>query len=469
MNSQTYFDKLFYPKSIAIIEASSRIPWYIKGIIEWNYKGDLYLISKKEEEVLGIRCYKDISEIPDGIDLGIIAVNRKKLIDIINKCIAKKFYNLHIFSAGLGEYDEYGLSIERELYELLKNSKTRAIGPNCMGIYSPEGRFSYSPYFSKSICNANCVSFVSHSGDLTTRYVIKLNQHGVFFSNVASIGNSIDLRFSDFLNYFINNSKTDIIMGYFEGFSQFGPPEGKKLLEILKNNKKPLLLLRGGVTGQGKRSVKSHTGTIASDSNVWNSIFKQSNALKMETYEELIDTTIAFYFCKNLYPKVKSILLITWSGGKAVLGVDRIVNLGIDVPEIQEPVKSKLKSMISIGSIANPLDLPWIGRHDKFPEICKIALNEPYIGGVIFETFAPLQFDDRFKIYYANILKIANYCKKVKKPFLLSLPYTNIVQREQLKKDFIKDRIPIFPSIERAARAFLNLFIYQIKIITNSI
>ncbi|MHA1310431.1 MAG: CoA-binding protein [Candidatus Helarchaeota archaeon] len=461
MKIKEYIDKLFHPKSIAIIEASTKIPWYIQGIIERNFEGNLYLVSKKEDNIFGIKCFKDISKIPDKIDLAIIAVNRNKLIDVIKKCIEKQFFNLHIFSAGLGEYDEKGIEIENEIYNLLKNSNTKAIGPNCMGIYSTEGRLSYSPYFSKEECKKRCVSFVSHSGDLTTRYVIRTNDYGVNFHNVASIGNSISLKFSDFISYFSEIDRADIIAGYFEGFSRFNELEGKILIDILKKNKKPILLLKGGTTSDGKRAVSSHTGTIASNSNLWNCIFKQSNAIKIETYEELIDSTIAFYFCKEYYPTVKSLLIITWSGGKAVLGVDRTINLGIKVPEIQEPTKTKMKSMISIGSISNPLDLPWIGRSEKFSEICKLAISELYIGGVIFETYAPRQFDERYEIYFQNILKIFNHCKNYKKPFLMSLPFANIKQREKLKEKFIKYSIPIFPSIERAAKAFLNLYHFK--------
>ncbi|MHA1232139.1 MAG: CoA-binding protein [Candidatus Helarchaeota archaeon] len=462
MELKDYMNKLFYPKSIAIIEASEKIPWYIRGIIERGFEGELYLVSK-EKKLFGIECYNDISELPDNIDFTIIVINKRRLLDIIKKCIQKNFQTLHIFSAGLGEYDDYGAEIEQKLHDLLKNSNTRAIGPNCMGIYSTGGKISYSPYFSTKICEKSCVSFVSHSGDLTTRYVIKENEYGVNFSTVASIGNSVDLNFTDFINYFNENEKTEIIAGYFEGFSKYYKSEGRYLLKILKNLKKPALILRGGVSEQGKRAVSSHTGTIASDSKIWDSIFKQTPAIKINTYEELIDSTIAFYYCKNICPTVKSILLITWSGGKAVLGVDRIVKLGIDVPKIQEPTRSKLQSMISIGSILNPLDLPWIGRKEKFFEICKIAIDEPYIGGIIFETFAPLEFDKGYEIYYNNIIRIFKYANSVKKPFLISLPYFNVIQREKLKNKFVKDSVPIFPSIERAAKAFLNLYNYQKK------
>jgi len=460
LKTKDYIEKLFYPKSIAIIGASSKRTWQIMGITERNYEGSLYLVSN-EPEILGIKCYKELSQLPDEIDLAIIAITKKRVKNIIKQCIEKKFYNLHIFTAGLGEYDESGMELERQIFEMLENSNTRAIGPNCMGVYSTVGRIAYNPFFSKEQCDKNCVAFVSHSGDLTTRYVIKQNDYGVRFSNVASIGNSVSLKFTDFIEYFCGDEKTSIIAGYFEGFSKFRKFEGKKLLEVLKNGKKPILLLRGGVTERGKKAVNSHTGTIASNTHIWDSIFAQTNTIKVETYDELVDSTITFYYCQDLYPKNSNLLLITWSGGLAVLGTDRIIKLGLDLPEIQEPTKSKMQSMISIGSISNPLDLPWIVREEKYPEICKLAINEPYIGGVIFETLAPFEFDTRHEIYFNNIVKIINHTKKAKKPFIVALPYTNAVRRERLKNNFLKKGVPVIPSIERAAKAFLNLYKYK--------
>ncbi|MHA1800013.1 MAG: CoA-binding protein [Candidatus Helarchaeota archaeon] len=460
---KNFINRMFYPKSIAIIEASSKRPWQVQGIIEQNFKGDLYLISKKEEEIFGIKCYKDVSDIPDGIDHAILAVNRNKLKSLVVECIEKKFRTLHIFTAGGSEFDEKGEEIEYELYEIINRSNTATIGPNCMGIYCPEGRISYSPLFSKEIDGS--IAFVSHSGDITTQYVMMENSNGVKFSKVASIGNSIDLKIADFINYYNEDEKTKIISVYFEGLSRFDKNDGKKLLAALRNTKKPVLFLRGGTSEVGKRSILSHTGTIASSNDIWNAIFKQTNTIKLDSYEDLLDNTAAFYFYKDNYPKVKSILLIVWSGGKAVLSTDAISALGIDIPEIKEPKKTQLKEMISIGSVENPLDLPWIFRQDKFIKICKLAMEEDYIGGIILEVLAPKEIDDRFLRVFNNIVEVSKSSSRMKKPFFLSLPFSIFYDsREELKNRFIKNNIAVFPSIFRAARSFLKMYEYQIKL-----
>lgn len=459
METNEYMEKLFYPKSVAMIGASSTRQWHLLGIIERKYEGDFYLVSKNEDEILGIKCVKDISELPDGIDHVIIAVNRKKLKETIEQCIKKKFFTLHIFTAGGSEFDEEGVEIEREVHRLIKGSGTRAIGSNCMGVYCPAGKISYGPVFSE---NVGPVSFVSQSGDLTTQFVIRENFSKVYFSKVASIGNSVDLKISDFIDYFNSDEETEIIAVYFEGFTKFDRNEGINLIRSLKNNKKPLLFLRGGITAQGKRAIASHTGTIASDDGIWEGIYKQTNILKVNSFEELIDTTMAFNYCKDLYPKVKSIVLIGWSGGKLVLSTDQLAHRGIDVPEIAPATRSKMKQMISIGSIRNPIDLPWIGREDKYHEICKLAINEDYIGGVILETGVWEKFDERFDKYFDNLMKNFAVAKENGKPFLACLPESPLyAQREEYRNKLLSNGIPVFSTLIRAAKAFVNLYTYS--------
>ncbi|MHA1263711.1 MAG: CoA-binding protein [Candidatus Helarchaeota archaeon] len=461
METADYLEKLFHPKSIAVIEAAKNREWQISGTIQRFGKENLYLVSQKEEEIRGIKCYREITELPDKIDHAIIAVNRKKLKSVIQKCIEKQFYTLHIFTAGGAEFDEEGREIEREVYELIKTSKTRAIGPNCMGIYSPDGKITYDPRFPEKRGN---VGVVSHSGDLTTQFVLRSASYGVFFSKVASIGNSIDLKIADFIRYFDEDKATEIIIVYFEGFSQFDTQDGLKLWDALKYVQKPLLFLRGGTTKQGKRAAASHTGSIATNDAIWNAVYKQTMAQQIDTFEDLIYSTMAFNLCKGLYPKVKSVVLIGWSGGKLVLSTDQLNYYGIELPEIQPETQEKMKKMISIGSIRNPLDLPWIVRREKFPEICKLAIEEEYIGGVFLETAAWEILGDPFYKYLENLIKIQQYAREMSKPFLISLPESPFFeQREKFKNLLLEKNIPVFPTLQNAAKAFVHLYDFQQK------
>ena len=461
MEHINYFEKLFYPKTIAFIGASNKRMWQLKGYVDREFQGKLYFVSKGSEKIFNIDCVKDVTDLPDGIDHAIIAVNRDQLIDVVKECINKNFATIHIFSAGTGEFDEEGKKIEDEIYNLLINSSTRAIGPNCMGLYSTGGRYSFNASF-KADPIGN-VAIISQSGDLTERFVGNLNYLGVDFSAGASIGNSISLNVTDLIQYFNDDDRTEIIAVYFEGFSRYHHKEGRRLFELLKKINKPVIFLRTGKTDAGKRSAESHTGSLTTSNQIWNAVFSQTNTIQVRSFEELIETTLAFYHYKNLLPQEKGVLLITWSGGNATIATDLITQLGATVPEFNIETKVKLKKLIRFGGVLNPLDLPWKNFSDEYSKIAKIAIEEPYIGGVLAETYQP-QDENSWDNYFENLLFLKNLCHKQGKPFFLSLPFTNFQDREKYRKKIIEMGVPIFPSFESAAKAFFNLYKYKEKL-----
>jgi acyl-CoA synthetase (NDP forming) len=473
LNQINFFEKLFHPKTLAFIGANPRRHWHLVGYIDRFPKDSLYIVTNYYDEFMenhkellnGVKLYRDISEIPDEIDHSVISVGRNRLLDTIKKCLEKKFYTIHVFSAGTGEFDEKGFEIEAELYELFKNNEnSRLVGPNCMGIYSPRGQFSYSRGFSKEAGN---FALVSQSGDLTNRIVENLNYRGVYFSFAASIGNSISFRSSDLINFYNKDENTDVILSYMEGFSQFRRTEfeGRIFFESLKNNKKPLLLLKGGISELGKRAASSHTGSMASDDKIWNSIFKQTNAIPIISLEELLDTAVLFRFCSNCEPKHNSILMLTWSGGSSVLGVDSIarLNAGIDIPAIREPTHSKMKELIRVGSITNPLDLPDVRDENIRFELFKLAISEEYISGAIRLSSGPKwrwgpQDKDAEERFYADLMRYKEICDKLGKPFMLTIPNSNDVE---FRKRLVELEIPAFSSFAKGAKAFSNLYRYR--------
>jgi acetyltransferase len=456
-----YFEKLFYPKTIAFIGASKRREWQLYGYVDRGFQGKLYFVSKGNDKILDIDCLKDVNDLPDGIDHTIIAVNRDQLVEIVKKCIKKKFATIHIFSAGTGEWDEDGRKIEDEIYKLLKNSSTRAIGPNCMGLYSTGGRYTFNPSF-KSDPVGN-IAIISQSGDLTERFVQTLNSLGVDFSVGASIGNSISINVTDLIQYFSNDSRIEIISVYFEGFSRYHHIEGRRLYNVLKKTKKPVIFLRTGKTEAGKRSAESHTGSLTTSNQIWNAVFSQTNAIQVRTFGELVETTLAFNHYKDFLPNEKGVLLITWSGGNATIATDLITQLGVNVPEFSEPTKVKLKSLIRFGGVENPLDLPWKNFSDEYSKIAEIAIKEPYIGGVLAESYQPFD-ENSWDNYFENLLFLKRLCQEQRKPFFLSLPFTNFLNRQKYRKRIIDMGVPIFSSFESAAKAFLNLYLYKTKL-----
>jgi acyl-CoA synthetase (NDP forming) len=474
-------DLLFKPRNIAIFEAKYKFHYFIRGFIKQGFnKENLYLISPTETELFDIKCYESIEKVPaETIDLFILAVRREIIVQTMKEILESKKVNFfHIFTAGMGEADNFGVEIEKGIKGILDNKEiyTRATGPNGMGVYCPSGKNSY--HFLFPVESGNIAS-VFHSGDLNTKLIrFGALRYDLRFSKSASIGNCIDLQISDFLDYYNQDDETDIICVYFEGFSRFHKEEGQQLFRALKKMQKPVLFINGGTTDRAQTAVLSHTGSIATQQNIWDAVIKQTPTIKVDTsLDEMVDFAYMFYYfykkvkkkekegIKLTFPKGKNALVILWSGGFGILATDSLTKLGLNMPLFEGKIKEKLMEIfpLKIGSYSNPLDLPWITYTDKFYEICKTAISEN-IDLVVIESDAPDKFDGKwFKGYYENLIKIKDYMDANNKVLIIILHEYPDENREGFYK-MLKDKdFLIYPTIQRAAKSYLALYEYGLK------
>ncbi|MFX1428001.1 MAG: CoA-binding protein, partial [Promethearchaeota archaeon] len=219
---------LFNPRNVAIYRASEKLDYFLIGLKEQNFNPEkVYLINSSKDSLFGFKCFKSIADIPEKtIDLLILAVARDKINESLKQLInQKKIKTIHIFTAGMGESDDLGKEIEKEIMQILQNNGIRAIGPNCMGVYSPNGNLAYEPLLPTEPGN---ISFVFQSGDLHSQTIrIGARRYNLRYSKGASVGNCVDLQISDFLEYYNQDEDTEIIGVYFEGFSKLHPHEGR--------------------------------------------------------------------------------------------------------------------------------------------------------------------------------------------------------------------------------------------------
>lgn len=473
-------DYLFKPRNIAIFKASEKLGYMIKGLKEQNFnESKLYFINPSVDEVFGQKCYKTIKDIPDEtIDLLILAVGRDSLIQNLKDLLEQKeIKTIHIFTAGTGESDEKGVEVEKELFEIFNSSDVnhpRAIGPNCMGVYSPKGHLAYEPFLPKEPGN---ISLVFQSGDLHSQTIrIGARRHGLKYSKGVSVGNCIDLQISDFLNYYNNDEETDLVLVYFEGINAHHPNEGKNLLKTLKSMKKPVLFMNGGKTSRAQKAVLTHTGSISTSQKIWKAIYDQTPLIEVPTsLDDIID--YAFLFSKIInrdkklqnqyvikYPKGKNVLLILWSGGFGIVDTNTLTELGLNIPYFEGETLEKLRKIypIKIGSLSNPLDIPWISTTKIYQEVAKAAIIEE-IDLVIIETDM-WEEEENFEGYYNNLISIKRHCKALNKILILVLPEYPEDFRQRYYKELVRDGFIVYPSVRRAAKAFLALYEYGKKI-----
>jgi acyl-CoA synthetase (NDP forming) len=472
-------DLLFKPRNVVIFEAKQKVGYFTEGLKSQGFNTEnIYLISPSKEKVSGLKCYNSFDDIPiDTIDLLILSVKRELVVKSLKEIFAKKKVNfIHFFTAGMGESDEEGLTIENQIREILEKPEisTRAIGPNCFGIYCPSGKNAYMPFFPTERGN---IAFISHSGDTLSRSIGYGDQiYNLRFSKGASIGNCVSLQVSEFLEYFNQDDETDVIFIYFEGFSRYEKNEGRKLFGLLKEMRKPVLILRGGKTRRGQSAVLSHTGSLGTPERIWQAMYNQSPLIEVgSSIEEVIDHLFLFnkFYKKNRdlpldkqidkLPKGKNALVIIWSGGIGIIDTDVLSELGFNLPLFEGESEEKLRKIhpVKVGSLSNPLDLPWVSQSDKYLELCRAAISEN-INLVIMHTDA--RFGRNLKKRIDNLTKIKDYVESLNKMLILILPESPDKNRIKYFRALVENEFIVFPELKRAGKAYLSLYNYGEKI-----
>jgi len=461
------FDNLLKPKSVAIIGASrTRGFYWVRSFLEYGFPGKIFPVNPKEKEVLGLKCYPSILDIPQDVDFAIIAVPAPIVPKVLEDCAKKDVKLVTIFSSGFSETGtKEGVLLEKKVAEIVKKTGIKAFGPNCMGVYAPRRKLSFRPDLPKDSGN---VGFISQSGGNAIGVVICGAVWGLKFSKVFSYGNAADLDSTDLLEYLRWDEETKIIGLYIEGIKN-----GSKLLSVLKKTtvEKPVVVWKGGITELGSKAVASHTGALAGSAQIWESVFKQANAVSVHSLEEMIDLLCAFSFLPP--PEGRNIGILSISGGSSVVCTDVAAQFGFNIPELPREVQEKIHRVVQpVGvNIKNPIDLA-----SSFfdPNAVEFVLQEvmEYIDALIFDFqvhFLTLRESFGQRGIVKKMIKIfvetGRQYLAADKPFLVVLPLTYCEQAWlEAKNQFLNAKIPVFTSIIRAANALAKVYeFYQRK------
>jgi acetyltransferase len=295
--------KFFYPKTIAVVGASEH-PKKVGGILInklKTFKGKIIPINPKHEFVFGNKCYSKIVEYRHKIDLVIIATPAKTVKSILTQCARKKIKNAIIISAGFTEVGE--TKLEEETLHIAKKNKINVLGPNCFGIANPQ--INLDTTFSTKSAKKGNIAFVSQSGALWS-YISDLN---IGFSKFISLGNMADLSFTDFIKYLNKDRKTKKIILYMEKIKH-----GKEFIKACKKSKKEIIVVKAGKSKTGHQAAISHTGSLATDYNIYKSAFKQAGIKQAKTIAQAFNLSPT-----KLTQKAKKALIITNAGGAGAL------------------------------------------------------------------------------------------------------------------------------------------------------
>ena len=351
------FRPLFEPKTVAVVGASTKgsaLPnVFIRRIREFGYAGEIYPIHPSAAEINGLKAYRGLGDTPNPVDYAYIAIAAAQVPPLLRDARGRVRY-AQVISSGFGEVDE-GKALQDELASAARAGGMRLIGPNCLGIYTPRGRVTFSEI---GPAETGPVGIVSQSGGLGTDIIRRGLTRGLKFSGLITVGNCADIEPNDLLEFYLADPQTKVIGLYIEMAK-----DGRRLFELLRSARaaKPVVILKGGRTRQGLAAAVSHTGSLAGDDRAWVALSRQTGCVLAETLDEFIDTLLVF---QTLAPQpqhpTRRVVLFGNGGGASVLATDYFARLGLDVAPFGQDTIAPLAALkLPPGtSITNPVDAP---------------------------------------------------------------------------------------------------------------
>jgi acetyl coenzyme A synthetase (ADP forming)-like protein len=368
---------LFKPKSIAVVGASAtpgKIGYTVlKNLIDSKYRGVIYPINPSGGEILGIKAYASVLDVPEAIDAAAITVPAKLVPQVVEECGKKGIKGLIIITSGFSEVGNHAL--EDQIVETAKSYGSRILGPNIVGILSNGDHMNAS--FAPFLPMAGKSTLISQSGALLIALDAASYTRKVGFDKLVSIGNMSDLDFADIITCLNEDENTSGIALYIEGLK-----EGRKFMEAAKNATKPIIALKSGTSSHGAAAAASHTGSLAGAAKVYGAAFKQSGIIQAADLNNLFDRTQAL----SLQPPMNgdNLLIITNGGGVGVLATDAAERDGIPLKFAPKEVQDEMKKhMPEFGSAKNPVDLTGMAGTDWYAESVEFALQHSWVEGLV--------------------------------------------------------------------------------------
>jgi len=465
--------RLFSPSSVAIVGASLN-PFsggyqFTRFLIDHGFQGKLYPVNPKLSEVLGLKVYPRLTEVPESsVDYVISCIPAEGVLSLLENCGKKNVKLVHLFTARLKETGRgKETRLQGEILEKARRLGIRILGPNCMGIYYPKLGLSFNYELPRE---SGSVGGFFQSGGGAGEFVRYAALRGVRFSKIISYGNASDIDETELLNYFTSDSETKVIASYIEGVK-----DGGKFAEALAMaaKKKPVIILKGGRGRTGAKLALSHTASLAGSVKVWQAVLKQYGAIMVSNFQELIDQVVAFTFLPPITGK--KVVIAGGGGGKSMVSADVWEEEGFELPELSAEFRRKLKEKVPElwDWVRNPIDaslfqgtpvvdinlLEWLSNEDG---------SDIFVANLTQDD--PLSDDIWEKLLAPNFLQSAMAIKKKGKPVICVIETGEIGLAEmeswkwraiaETRRQIINQGLAVFPSPERAAKATRRLVNY---------
>jgi acetyltransferase len=442
-------DKIFQPKSIAVVGASERQgsvgAALMSNLLDFGFPGDIYPINPNHNKIRKLSAYPSIKDLNTPVDLAVVATPIVSVPQIVRDCVALKVGGIVIISAGGKEIGAEGQILEAAISKEAEQSGLRIVGPNCVGIMA--GRSKLNASFANQMPLPGKMAFISQSGAICTAILDLSIKENIGFSYFVSLGDMLDVDFGDMIDYLGGEPEVSSIVMYVESLTNF-----RKFMSAARavSRVKPIIALKAGRTRAGALAAASHTGALAGEDSVYDAAFQRAGILRVKTFEELFDC--AELLAKQPKPKGPDLAIITNAGGPGVMAADTLSDYGYEPATLSEETIDKLNEILPpFWSKRNPIDMLGEATPELYREVVKICLEAKEVNGLLIIS-APQALTDTAETANALVGLIQDQ----------SIPIiTSWVGGADMQKGrdiYNQAGIPTFDTPERAVRAFMDIF-----------
>ncbi|MFZ2470315.1 MAG: acetate--CoA ligase family protein [Methanothrix sp.] len=431
---------LFYPKSIAVIGASGtpgKLGWNVfTNLVSHKFKGTLYPINPKADEIHGCKAYPSISAVPEPVDVAIILVSAGITPDVVEECCKCGVRYIVVESAGFAELGEDGKKIELLMKDIADRYGVRLLGPNCSGIINTHCSMVQSIGIVDALSMGN-IGLVSQAGVCAAGMLWGL-RHIMDFGIIATIGNKLDINETDILEAVSKDENINVICMYLESVKG-----GRRFIDAARRitQEKPIVVLKSGRTAAGKKAVASHTASLAGNDQIFSAAFRQAGIIRARDYDHMFN--LARAISKQPLPTKEGVFIITYAGSLGVIAADAITDNGMRLSELEPHLLERLKSLLPDYVCGmNPVDYTFSQDAEIVKRTIEIGVDSQDVGSFIVVLQAEI-LDS-----YVDTLKKIDYKGK---PIIACVAGKEFAQADVIKME--NAGIPVFGTPEQVADA----------------
>jgi acetyl coenzyme A synthetase (ADP forming)-like protein len=348
----------FQPRGVAVVGASRNADnighKILRGLLGAGFPGPIYPINPKADEILGVKVYRSLKDVPGPVDLAVMAVPPRAILAAVDDAAAVGVRALVVITAGFAEVrDPDGHSLQDDLVEKVRGYGMRMVGPNCLGVINTDPKAPLNASFSPIFPPAGRIAMSSQSGALGLAVLAAARQMQLGLSTFVSVGNKADVSGNDLLQYWEEDPQTDVILLYLESF---GNPRRFAHVAGRVSRTKPILAIKSGRGTAGARAASSHTAALASKEVAVDSLFRQIGVLRVDTLEEMFH--VASALANQPLPRGKRVAILTNAGGPGILCADMCESAGLSLPVLSPTTQAALQAFLpTTASVGNPVDM----------------------------------------------------------------------------------------------------------------